>query len=244
MCQFKSAIVLKDKIVCPLDVDSHSTILESLGIADNNEFPNFVRIEMTPKDGDVFNHDLANWELEVDQDFKPDWFDPAKAEEHMKKYHMPEVFERFIIDREVQEIKEGRWYMKNGIIRNLSGTAIIEQMWGNSQVNVMRESSQVKEMWGNSQVKEMWGNSQVKEMWESSQVKEMWGNSQVNVMWGNSQVKEMWGNSQVNVMWGNSQVKEMWGNSTARKYSYNEKTKLFIPKGAFEVVEVEEPKEE
>jgi hypothetical protein len=170
MCEFKSGIVLKDRIYCPLNHDHHTQMLEELGIRDDSQFPNFVRVEMIPRDGDVFNHDLNNWKLNVDQDFRPDWFDADKTEKEMK-VKMQEAFEKmFIIDREVEEISSGEWYLKNGIIRRLGGNAII---------NVMR---------GSSQVKEMWGRSQVKEMWESSQVKEMWGNSQVNVMRGSSQV--------------------------------------------------------
>jgi hypothetical protein len=170
MCKFKSGIVLKDRIYCPLNHDHHTQMLEELGIRDDSQFPNFVRVEMIPRDGDVFNHDLNNWKLNVDQDFRPDWFDADKTEKEMK-VKMQEAFEKmFIIDREVEEISSGEWYLKNGIIRRLGGNAII---------NVMR---------GSSQVKEMWGSSQVKEMRESSQVKEMWGSSQVNVMWGRSQV--------------------------------------------------------
>jgi hypothetical protein len=179
MCKFKSGIVLKDRIYCPLNHDHHTQMLEELGIRDDSQFPNFVRVEMIPRDGDVFNHDLNNWKLNVDQDFRPDWFDADKTEKEMK-VKMQEAFEKmFIIDREVEEISSGEWYLKNGIIRRLGGNAII---------NVMRGSSQVNEMWGSSQVKEMWESSQVKEMWESSQVKEMLGNSQVNVMRGSSQV--------------------------------------------------------
>jgi hypothetical protein len=65
MCQFKSAIILKERIYCPLNKDSHSDMLEDLGIKDDSCFPNFVRIEMIPKDGDIFNHNINNWEMNV-----------------------------------------------------------------------------------------------------------------------------------------------------------------------------------
>jgi hypothetical protein len=231
MCQFKSAIVLKDRIVCPLDKDSHTEILEDLGIKDESHFPNFVRIEMIPSDGDIFNHVITNWNLRVDQDFRPEWFDVEKSNKQMKEIYLPEVFEkRFIVGKEIDEIKEGRWYLKNGIVNRLTGNAVIEQMWGSSTVKQMRESSTVNEMRESSTVKQMRESSTVNEMRESSTVKQMWGSSTVKQMWESSTVKQMR---------ESSTVKQMWGSSTAIKFEWNKKTKIFIPKGSFEIVEVE-----
>ena len=76
------------------------------------------------------------------------------------------------------------YYYKDAVVI-LSDNAVVE-MWGNSQVNYMRENSQVNYMRENSQVKEMWGNSQVNYMW---------GNSQVNYMWGNGLIKQIHSNT-------------------------------------------------
>ena len=84
MCNLKSAIILKERIYCPLNHNHHSQMLEELNIKDTSCFPNFVRVEMTPIDYDIFNHDLTNWKLIVDQDFKPEWFDFNECEKRMK----------------------------------------------------------------------------------------------------------------------------------------------------------------
>jgi hypothetical protein len=173
MCQFKSGIVLKDKVFCPLDYDSHEEMIKELKLKDDTTSPNFVRVEIIPADGNIFNHDLKNWQLKVDQDFRPDWFSEKFAETEMKKA-LKDVFNsRFLIDREIKEISEGRWFLKNGKVDFLLKTAFIEQMRESSQVGTMRGSSQVGTMWESSQVGTMWGSSQVKEMRGSSQVKEM-----------------------------------------------------------------------
>lgn len=82
MCKLKSAIILKDRIFMP-DYDSHSRMLEKLGIADDylGASKKFVRAELSPKDDDVFS-DIDTWILNVDQDITPDWFD---AEEYKPK---------------------------------------------------------------------------------------------------------------------------------------------------------------
>lgn len=88
MCNFKSGIILKNKIVlCPDDNESHSDLLESLGIEDStdNAYRVFVRAELIPK-----NYNKAfpvkEWTYRVDQDMVPNWYknDPVKYEQEFR----------------------------------------------------------------------------------------------------------------------------------------------------------------
>ena len=74
MCKLKSAIILKDRIFMP-DYDSHSAMLDELGINDDylGATKKFVRAELSPKDGDVFSP-VDGWVFTVDQDITPEWF--------------------------------------------------------------------------------------------------------------------------------------------------------------------------
>ena len=85
MCQFKSALVLKDRIFLP-DYDSHDKMLQELGIEDNftNASKVFVRVELSPADGDIFS-DVDGWELKVDQDILPDWWNEAERLPQLKE---------------------------------------------------------------------------------------------------------------------------------------------------------------
>ena len=58
MCQVKSGLVLKDKVFMPLDYDSHEDMIKELKLKDTTQSPDFVRVEIIPKDGDLFNHNL------------------------------------------------------------------------------------------------------------------------------------------------------------------------------------------
>ena len=82
MCQFKSGIILKDRVFVP-DYDQHSEMLKELTITDDSREPNFVRAELVPKDRDVFS-DIDTWQFQVDQDFRPDWFVLAHDEKRMR----------------------------------------------------------------------------------------------------------------------------------------------------------------
>ena len=111
MCQFKSGIILKNKVVlAPDGNESHSDLLKSLGIEDNymNSSKTFIRAELIPKDGNKALP-VNEWTFKVDQDITPDWYDedPKKYEtefrdavrEYMKTYmenhNVVEILGRF-----------------------------------------------------------------------------------------------------------------------------------------------------
>ena len=240
MCRFKSGIILKNKIViAPEDNESHSDLLESLGIKDDyiGASKTFVRAELVPKKDDEWWIDPAEkpekWVFVVDQDIIPDWFDKETHEKEFRESVCDWWRKHVLVDKKLEELKTGFYRLKRCEVKKLLndvrvmldssqvgemwGSSQVGEMWGSSQVGVMLDSSQVGEMWGSSQVGEMWGSSQVGKMWGSSQVGEMWGSSQVGEMCGSSQVGEMFGSSQVGVMLDSSQVGKMWGSSQVGK---------------------------
>lgn len=84
MCQFKSGIIFKNRVVvAPVYNESHSALLTQLGIEDNyeNAARKFVRAELVPKNGDRAL-DPKEWKYIVDQDVLPDWYseDPGRYE--------------------------------------------------------------------------------------------------------------------------------------------------------------------
>ena len=89
MCKFKSAIILKNKVVlAPEGNESHSDLLESLEIEDNymNATKKFVRAELVPKNDNKAT-DVSEWTFIVDQDETPDWFneDRGRYEEEFRE---------------------------------------------------------------------------------------------------------------------------------------------------------------
>lgn len=77
MCRFKSGLIFKDRVVLtPIYNESHSTMLEKMGIEDTdfNARKVFVRAELLPYNDD-FMSDINKWKYIVDQDVTPDWYD-------------------------------------------------------------------------------------------------------------------------------------------------------------------------
>lgn len=88
MCNFKSGVILKNRVVlAPDGNESHSDLLESLKIEDTymNSSKTFVRAELIPKNNDKMT-DVKTWKYKVDQDIVPDWYekDPDRYEQEFR----------------------------------------------------------------------------------------------------------------------------------------------------------------
>ena len=179
MCNFLSGIVTykNKKVLYDLDDDSHEFLIKTHKLDDTRDVPNFVRVELIPADSNICNMDLANWNLTVDQDIIPDWFDEKAAEAAMKDALQKVWTERFIIGGEHGDIINRR-------IRVISGAKI--KSLRNSQVGEMWENSQVGVMWENSQVGVMRKNSTIKVYSEFVTAKDIRGNAMIITYCGNT----------------------------------------------------------
>lgn len=129
MCKFKSGIILKNKVVLtPENNESHSDLLESLGIADThmNAAKTFVRAELIPKDNDKTSN-VNDWRYKVDQDIVPDWYekDPERYEQEFRnavEKYMEEWKKNFklVCGHYWTSVTDGNltYYFMNGILKN------------------------------------------------------------------------------------------------------------------------------
>ena len=240
MCRFKSGIILKNKVVvAPGENDSHSDLLESLGINDDyiGATNVFVRAELVPVNNDWWidpAEEPDKWRFVVDQDMRPEWFDESEHEKIFREAVCGWWKEHVLVNQKLEKLSSGYYRLKRCEVKALL-----------NDVKVLLDSSQVGVMWDSSQVGVMLGSSQVGEMRCSSQVGEMRCSSQVGVMRDSSQVGVMWDSSQVGVMLGSSQVGEMRGSSTARDFKNYPKIKIWVsPEGTFEMVAHQNKSEE
>ena len=130
MCQFKSGVILKNKVVLtPEGNESHSDLLESLGISDThmNASKTFVRAELIPKNNDKMT-DVRDWRYKVDQDIVSDWYekDPERYEQDFRnavEEYMNEWRKqfKFICGHYWTSVQDGNrtYYFMNGILKKL-----------------------------------------------------------------------------------------------------------------------------
>ena len=158
MCQFFSGVITREGVVYDLWKDSHEELLKKAGLKDTLRHPEFVRVELLPKNGDIFNHSPENWKLSVDQDFRPEWFSEEFAELEMKKAFKVVSKRVFLVGKKLDKIEGQKYrFLKDCEIGELRDTRIerivnvkVSRMLGNSQVTEMRGNSIARDFRGDT----------------------------------------------------------------------------------------------
>lgn len=172
MCRFKSGIILKNRIVIAEGRnDSHSALLESLGIEDNyiGATRTFVRAELIPKDDEWWVSPEAHpekWEFVVDQDIVPEWFDRKQHEKEFRESVCAWWEKHVLVDQKIKKIDSGYYRLKRCEVKMLFGGAKV--LLDGSTVQEMCDCSIVQRMYDSSTVQKMYGCSTVQEMYSGS----------------------------------------------------------------------------
>ena len=149
MCQFKSAIVLKNRVFVP-DYDSHSDMLKELHIEDDymHASTQFVRVELSPPDGNRMS-DIDGWKLKVDQDITPDWWDEKADLPRIK-----EAIKDWRVARTLKggehEVKDGVWFATDSATVRATGSATV---WATDSATVEATDSATVEAYGSATVR-------------------------------------------------------------------------------------------
>ena len=124
MSQFKSALVLKDKIFLP-DYDSHDKMLQELGIENSvaNASKAFVRVELSPTDGNIFSA-VDGWRLKVGQNVLPEWWNEAERLPQLKKLVGAWMREHVFYAGE-HEVADGMWFATGSATVKAIGSATV-----------------------------------------------------------------------------------------------------------------------
>ena len=156
MCNFKSMILLKDRVFCP-DNDDHSGMLRELGIRDAFPTPTFLKVEIRPKNDDPFSP-ISDWEYIPDQDVSPEWYveevDKPRAFAALEEWAKAHIF--IGIDGLVLA-GDGSFYVKDCKNVEASGSATVK---ASGSATVEASGSATVEAWGSATVK-AWGSATV-----------------------------------------------------------------------------------
>ena len=178
MCRLKSGIILKNRVFVP-EYDSHTKMLEELGIKDDyfNARKTFVRVELSPIDGDVFS-DIGTWRLTVDQDITPEWYD-----EDIYKPQVVEAVKEWAKDHihigvDNLKINTGRnHYIKDCKDIQIYGSATVENICGSATVEYICGSATVEYICGSATVECIYDSATVEYICDSATVKNAKGMS-------------------------------------------------------------------
>ncbi len=237
MCKLKSAIVLKDRIFMP-DYDSHSEMLQELGIEDNyfGASKKFVRVELSPEDGDPFS-DIDSWVLRVDQDIVPDWY----SEELYKPQIVEAVKEwaktHIHINVDGLKISSGKnHYVKGGKDIEISGSASVKSIYGNASVESIYDSASVESISGDASVKSIYDSASVESISGSASVKSIYGNASVKSIYDRASVESIYDRASVKSIYGDASVKSIYDSASVESIYDNASVKYIYGDASVESI--------
>jgi hypothetical protein len=209
MCNFWSCIVdFEGNVYFEENSDSHNNIKLPPNLTDtttNKDEMMFAKCEITPL-GDVFE-DIEKWKFKIDESRTPSWF--SKYHEKQCRIELKKFVEKHIlVDKEIFELSNGRYWIKNCIITKLSGyvkismlvSSSIEAMFDSSSIEAMRDSSRIGTMFGSSSIKAMRDSSSIEAMRDSSSIEAMRDSSRIGTMFDSSSIGTMFDSSSIGKM--------------------------------------------
>jgi len=142
MCQFKSAIVVRDlkekggfRLLMSPWTESHSELCTIFRLNDGKML-HFARVEFSPADLDTA-YKVETYKLKIDEERKPDWFDDEMKENVAQR--MTDYIQSIIVSGEVELLIGGQFiiaptakieYAHGMVINAMCGGAVREIMGG------------------------------------------------------------------------------------------------------------------
>lgn len=239
MCRLKSGIILKDRIFVP-EYDSHTEMLEELGIEDNylTASKTFVRFELLPKDNNIFSN-IDNWELNIDQDIVPDWYDEKIYKSRVIEQVKDWAKEYIHIGIDNLDINSGeKHYIKDcknvgiggnatvnyiggsttvayigdtAIIANIGDSVIINRIFDRAMIGIVGDNTMIETISGNAIVWEIHNNAIVKCIGSNAIVKNVHGSATIEYIGGGAIIEHIWGDVIVKKICNGAIVKNICG---------------------------------
>lgn len=207
MCKLKSAIILKNRIFMP-DYDSHSQMLEELGIKDSylNASKTFVRAELSPVNGDPFS-DIDKWTLNVDQDITPDWFDVEDCEARMRAAVKEWAKTHIYIGVDNLTISSGEnYYIKDchnvvvygsAEIQRVCGSATIWDVYDSATIQYVYDSAKIQNVRGSAKIQRVCGSAKIQRVGGSATILNVYDSATIRCVYDSATIQDVFGSATI-----------------------------------------------
>jgi len=253
MCKLKSAIILKDSIFIP-DYDSHTQMLEELGIKDTkaNAEKLFIRAELYPANGDVFSP-IENWVFKVDQDITPEWYVENYDKERMYNAVKKWAKDRIHIGVDGLKINAGaNHFIKDCKNVEVCGSASIKYVCDSASINKVCGSASINCVYGSASINKVFDSASINEVFDSASINKVYGSASINCVYGlasinkvfdSASINKVYGSASINCVYGSASINKVFGSASikyvcdsaiiaASPYGWNKKDKLIISDNA------------
>jgi hypothetical protein len=122
MCKYASFVLTKDKTFWSNKTESHEEIIREFDLCETDSTKtriNILRVECSP---DKCWGDLSKWIYKVDQDIRPEWFEPQECEARTRKALKEKIGKKLLknfklLDEFLTEINTTKWLKQHGKIK-------------------------------------------------------------------------------------------------------------------------------
>ena len=216
MCKLKSAIILKNRIFMP-DYDSHSQMLEELGIKDSylNASKTFVRAELSSVNGDPFS-DIDKWALSVDQDITPDWFDVEDCEARMREAVKEWAKTHIYIGVDNLTISSGEnYYIKDchdvvvcgsAEIQRVCNFATIQRVYGSATIQYVGDSATIQNVYGSATIQNVCGFATIQNVCDSATIWRVCGSATIRCVYDSATIQDVFGSATIRYVFNSATV--------------------------------------
>ena len=132
MCQFKSAIVLREprnkggcELIHSFATDSHTDLIEAHKLRDDGKL-RFARVEFVPGSDDWT--DLAGYTLRIDEERTPEWLDDKMKEAVADKLRA--IVKTMIVPDGCEFLLGGAWIVKKGQAVHVGPNTLVVRNYG------------------------------------------------------------------------------------------------------------------
>ena len=215
MCKLKSAIVLKDRIFMP-DYDSHSKMLEELGINDDylGASKKFVRVEFSPPSGDVFS-DIDTWVLRVDQDIRPDWFSEEECKQKMIDAVKGWAKDHIHIGVKGLKISTGEnHYINDCQDVEVYGSASISKVYGSASISKVYGSASISYVCDSASISKVYGSASISYVCDSASISYVYGSASISKVYGSASISYVCGSASISKVCGSASISKVCGSAS------------------------------
>ncbi len=174
MCQFKSAIVLREprnkggfQLLMSPWTESHSELIQIHNLRDDGRL-RFARVEFTP-DSMATADKPETYKLLIDEEREPDWFDAEMKEAVADK--MRDYIKSIIVTGDVALLIGGQFIVAGGAKIHSVKTCVINAMMGSAKVGSIYDSAKVGSIYGSAKVDYIYGSAKVGSISDSAKIK-------------------------------------------------------------------------
>ena len=219
MCKLKSAIILKNRIFMP-DYDSHSQMLEELGIKDSylNASKTFVRAELSPVNGDPFS-DIDKWALSVDQDITPDWFDVEDCEARMREAVKEWAKTHIYIGVDNLTISSGEnYYIKDchdvvvcgsAEIQRVCNFATIQNVYGSATIQYVGDSATIQNVFDSATIQRVCNSATIQNVCDSATIQNVRGSATIQYVFDSATIQNVCGSATIQYVFDSATIQRV-----------------------------------